>query len=150
MYFKESMQTFYSLVWGQCSDVMQARLEALGDYDTMSEKVDSIALLKAIRAQVYNFQSQKNKTNALHDAKRRLLMLCQDRQPTCPVYLDHFQNCVDVLEHFGGGIGPDPALVEQVLTRDGNTTATAATDELNVAREGGHQGIPGHSVPDGG
>jgi hypothetical protein len=69
------MQTLYSLVWGQCSDVMQARLEALDDYDAMSEKGDSLALLKAIRAQAYNFQSQKNKANALHDAKRRLLML---------------------------------------------------------------------------
>jgi hypothetical protein len=35
-----------------------------------------------------------------------------------------------------GGIGPDPALVKQILARDGNTTATAATDELNAAREG--------------
>jgi hypothetical protein len=31
----------------------------------------------------------------------------------------------------------DPALIEQRLTRDGNTTATAATDELNAARAGG-------------
>jgi hypothetical protein len=104
LYFEENMQTLYSLVWGQCSDVMQARLEALGDYDRMSEKgADSLALLKAIRAQAYNYQSQKNKANALHDAKRRLLMLCQDRHMTCPVYLNHFQNCVDVLEHCVGG-----------------------------------------------
>jgi hypothetical protein len=136
LYFEENMQTLYSLVCGQCSDIMQARLEALGDYDTMSEKGDLLVLLKAIRAQAYNFQSQKNKANALHDAKRRLLMLCQDRHTTCPVYLDRFQNCVDVLEHCGGAIGPDPALVKQILARDGNTTATAATDELNAAKEG--------------
>jgi hypothetical protein len=37
---------------------------------------------------------------------------------------------------WGGGIGPDPALVEQILARDGNTTATAATDELNATKEG--------------
>jgi hypothetical protein len=54
LYFGENMQTLYSLVWGECSDVMQARLEALGDYDTMSEKGDSLALLKAIRTQAYN------------------------------------------------------------------------------------------------
>jgi hypothetical protein len=73
----------------------------------------------------------------LHDAKRRLLMLCQDRHTTCPVYLDRFQNCVDVLEHCGGAIGPDPALlVEQILKRDGNMTVTAATDELTAAKEG--------------
>jgi hypothetical protein len=69
LYFKENMQTLYSLVWGQCSDVMQARVEVLDDYDAMSEKGDPLALLKAIRAQAYNFQSQKNKANALHHAK---------------------------------------------------------------------------------
>jgi hypothetical protein len=52
------------------------------------------------------------------------------------VYLDRFQNCVDVLEHCGGAIGPDPALVEQILARSNNTTETAATDELNAAKEG--------------
>jgi hypothetical protein len=46
LHFEENMQTLYSLVWGQCSDVMQARLEALDDYDAMSEKGDSLALLK--------------------------------------------------------------------------------------------------------
>jgi hypothetical protein len=66
LYFEENMQTLYSLVWGQCSDIMQARLEALDDYDAMSEKSDSLALLKAIRAQAYNIQSQKNKANAIH------------------------------------------------------------------------------------
>jgi alkaline phosphatase len=136
LYFDENMQTLYSLIWGQCSDVMQARVEASSDYDKMSESGDSLALLKAIKAQAYNFQSQKNKANALHDAKRQLLMLYQDRHTTCPVYLDRFQNCVDVLEHCGGAISPDPALVEQILARSDNTTATAATDELNAAKEG--------------
>jgi hypothetical protein len=57
LYFEENMQTLYSLIWGQCSDVMQARVEALSDYDTMSESGDSLALLKAIKVQAYNFQS---------------------------------------------------------------------------------------------
>jgi hypothetical protein len=142
LYFEENMQTLYSLIWEQCSDVMQARVEALGDYDTMSKLGDLLALLKAIKPQAYNFQSQKNKANALHDAKRRLLMMCQDRHTTCPVYLDRFQNCVDVLEHCGGAIGPDPALVEQILKRDGNMTATAATDELAAAKEGAIEEYP--------
>jgi hypothetical protein len=52
---EQNMQTLYSLIWGQCSDVMQARVEALSNYDTMSESGDSLALLKAIKAQAYNF-----------------------------------------------------------------------------------------------
>jgi hypothetical protein len=63
-------------------------------------------------------------------------MSCQDRHTTCPVYLDRFQNCVDVLEHCGGTIGPDPTILEQILQSDGNMTATAATDELTAAEEG--------------
>jgi hypothetical protein len=55
LYFEENIHTLYSLIWGQCFDVMQARVEALSDYDVMSDSGDSLTLLKAIKAQAYNF-----------------------------------------------------------------------------------------------
>jgi hypothetical protein len=150
LYFDENMQTLCSLIWGQCSDVIHARVEASSDYDKMSESGDSLALLKAIKAQAHNFQCQKNKANALHDAKRRLLMIYQDRHTTCPVYLDRFQNCVDVLEHCGGAIGPDPALVKQILARSDNTTATRRDGRAERSKGGGHRGIPRDGIHTGG
>jgi hypothetical protein len=81
LYFEENMQTLYSLIWGQCSDVMQARVEALSDYDTMSESGDSLALLKAIKAQFSEPEEQ---------GKR----IARRKQPTtCPMYLETASTC---------------------------------------------------------
>jgi hypothetical protein len=75
-------------------------LEALNSYSAMSEDFDSLALLKAIKAIAFNFQSQKYKPNALNESKRRLYLLIQDKFTTCLGYLDRFQNSVDVIQHW--------------------------------------------------
>jgi hypothetical protein len=66
-YLKENLKTLYSLIWGQCTDVMRARIKALDKHNNMSNTGDPIALLKAIKALVYNFQSQKYRPLAIHD-----------------------------------------------------------------------------------
>jgi hypothetical protein len=57
-YLKENLNTLDSLVWGQCTDAMRARIDAIDEHNEMSNKGNSIALLKAIKALDYNFQSQ--------------------------------------------------------------------------------------------
>jgi hypothetical protein len=52
-HLKENLIPLYSLIWGQCTNVMQARIEALKQHDKMSNTGDSIALLKAIKALIY-------------------------------------------------------------------------------------------------
>jgi hypothetical protein len=44
-YLKENLKTLYSLIWGQCTNVMQARTDALDEHGRMSNTGDSIALL---------------------------------------------------------------------------------------------------------
>jgi hypothetical protein len=67
---QENRKTLYSLVWGQCTYVIRARLEALETHRNMSDIADSIKLLKAIKALVFDFQSQKYGPQALHKSKR--------------------------------------------------------------------------------
>ena len=128
MYLQENLKTLYSLVLGQCTDVVLAKLEASDTYNEMSEEADSMKLLKEIRALVYNFQSQKYAPQALHEGKRRFYLLSQDKHSTCQAYLERFQNCVDVIEHCGGSIGQEPGLVRKVL-EDKGLIAEAATQE---------------------
>jgi hypothetical protein len=111
MYLQENLKTLYSLVLGQCTDVVLAKLEARDTYNEMPDEADSIKLLKEIRALVYNFQSQKYAPQALHEGKRRFYLLSQDKHSPCQVYLERFQNCVNVIEHCGGFIGQEPGLV---------------------------------------
>ena len=83
MYLQENVKTLYSLVLGQCTDVVLAKLEASDTYNEMSEEADSMKLLKEIRALVYNFQSQKYAPQALYEGKRRIYLLSQDKHSTC-------------------------------------------------------------------
>jgi hypothetical protein len=96
---EENLRTLYTLVWGQCTEIVRARVEALPNYKEMSEEFDALALLKAIKSIAYNFQSQKYKPNALNDSKRRLYVLVQGTFVTCQVYVDRFENCIDVIQH---------------------------------------------------
>ena len=45
---EENMKKLYMLLLGQCSEVMQAELKSLPNYDTLTTAYNSIALLKAI------------------------------------------------------------------------------------------------------
>jgi hypothetical protein len=55
----ENLKTAYSLIWGQCSDLMRQRLESASNFQVISTSGDAIELLKLIKSITYNFQSQR-------------------------------------------------------------------------------------------
>jgi hypothetical protein len=69
---EENMKTAYTLVWGQCSDMMRQRIETYNVYSEISTTGDVIALLKIIKGINFNFQSQKHVPVSLHEAKKSL------------------------------------------------------------------------------
>jgi hypothetical protein len=60
---------------------------------------DGLALLKAIKNLVYNFQSQKYLSYALDESVRRVYLCAQGRHTTTSAYMEKFQNIVDVIKH---------------------------------------------------
>ena len=46
---EDNMTTLYNLVWGQCSDAMQQKLEGMLTYHDISANKEAIALLIAIQ-----------------------------------------------------------------------------------------------------
>lgn len=116
-YLTENIKTIYSLAWGQCSDIMRQKLEALVEFEALSAEGNGIALLKAIKALTYNFQSQKYLPHALHESKRRFYIHSQGQHVTTQAYLEQFQNIVDVIEHSGGGIGSEPG-IDSIIAKE--------------------------------
>ena len=112
---EENVKKVYSLIWGQCTDAMRQRIEALDTFAEMSRKGDGVGLLKALKAAAFNFQSQKNLEHALHESKRRFYMCSQGKYNTTQAYLETFQNTVDVVEHSGGQLGLDPGTIKAIL-----------------------------------
>jgi hypothetical protein len=62
-----------------------------------------------------------------------LYVLIQDKFTTCQGYLDRFQNCVDVIQHCGGSIGNEPAIVNEALIADGVDPDLATQDQISAA-----------------
>jgi hypothetical protein len=48
-WFEEDMKKVYSLIWGQCTESLRAKLEAVGGYLLMKTHYDTIDLLKSIK-----------------------------------------------------------------------------------------------------
>jgi hypothetical protein len=67
----ENIMTAYSLIWGQCSNVMRQKVETCTYFSMISQKGDAIVLLKLIKDVAYNYQVQKYVPQALHEAKNR-------------------------------------------------------------------------------
>ena len=132
-YLEENLKTLYSLVWGQCTDLIRARIEALDAHKQMFEDGDSIGLLIAIKALVYNYQSQKYKPLALHENMRRFYLIYQERNMTCQAYMEKFQNTVDVLDHCGAGAGNMPGLLQAILEESSINPDNATKEQVATA-----------------
>jgi hypothetical protein len=81
------MKTLYSLIWGQCMDIMRTKIELLAAFEAMSSTSNTLELLNPINNIVFNFQSQRYKPEALHKATRRFHLLQQDRITMVQAYL---------------------------------------------------------------
>jgi hypothetical protein len=134
-YLEDNMKTVYSLVWGQCTDMTRQKLESLDAFDAITAGGDGLALLKAIKDLVYNFQSQKYLPHALHESKRRFYLCAQSKFATTSTYLEQFQNTVDDIEHSGGTIGKDPGIMNSLAAKKGVDIGNMEPDALNDLAE---------------
>jgi hypothetical protein len=65
----ENIRTTYSLILGQCTDAMGAKLESKPDHQTIATASNGIQLMKNIKLVLFSFQSQKYRHAALHESK---------------------------------------------------------------------------------
>ena len=130
---RENVKTLYALVWGQCSDIMRQKVEGTDTYSTIMSDHDGLKLLASIKEIVYQFQSSKYVMHAVHEATRRFYTYAQGKYTTTAVYLEQYQNIVDVIEHVGGSIGKNDGLVKayaKMKSIDITTTTGTALTEL--------------------
>jgi hypothetical protein len=127
------METIYSLIFGQCTEYMMAKLKGLPDYGNFNDSVDLIKLLKAIKGLTYHFEGQRYQALALHGALTRFYMIRQDRSTTNAQYLEKFQTNVAVVEQFGGNIDRNAGAVRAELEMAGFIDQTTAGNEEKLA-----------------
>jgi hypothetical protein len=88
---QENRKKTYSLIWGQCLDVMQQKVEAYPGYSNIAKTCNALALLQTIKNICYQFQVQKHLPQALHEAKRRFYNCHQLQNQSVQAYLNIFR-----------------------------------------------------------
>jgi hypothetical protein len=81
----ENNCALYSVVWGQCSKVMHAKLKSDDGYESMHEESGSLRLIKLIKGIKFKFESQKKIYLALDNAKCAFYAHHQGPEETNPV-----------------------------------------------------------------
>ena len=102
---QSNKRAVYAIVWGQCSLQMQSKIEALDDYEGKRDQCDCLWLLKEIRGVAHQFEGTRNIFISVHLAWERYYNFKQGPQQTLHSYFKDFQGIVEVLEHYGAGIG---------------------------------------------
>ena len=65
----ENLQKAYSLIFGQCTELLKSKLNSSINWDAMSSTHDMFALLEAIKKIIYKLEDQKYLPLSLHNAK---------------------------------------------------------------------------------
>ena len=85
------MQRAYSLVLGQCTELLRAKLKQSTDWATVSIAFDVLGLTRLIKAIVFKFDDQKFLPVSLHQAKQNFYNLRQGAM-TNAEYLEKYNN----------------------------------------------------------
>ena len=117
----ENIKTLYSLVWGQCSDVMRQKIEAHATYAAIYNSGDGLGLLRALKTTAFHFQGQKYIGHSVQEALKRYYNCAQGKFATTQSYMEHFQNTLDVVVHCGGTIAGNPGMEDSIIAERGLT-----------------------------
>jgi hypothetical protein len=128
--YSENCRTLFSLMLGQCSDYLKAKLSSLPIYSDIKESFDVLCLIKAIKQITYKLEESTYHLIALYDAKMRLSSLRQGKDVTNDKFLETFQTHVSVIEQFGGEISRDTTILIKELEIRGLSVKDATEAQI--------------------
>jgi hypothetical protein len=126
LYF-ENRDKVYTIVWGQCSEALQAKLKGTQAFRRYNPIKCPISLLKDIKQVSLKFENVTFKAFAIYDAKMALSHFYQTKQDSLHEYYMKFKDLIDALEHYRAEIGTDIGLVRDAAERDGQKDAESMT-----------------------
>ena len=111
----DNVQKAYSLVLGQCTDLLQSKLKQQATWAEVSNDQDVIRLISLIKSITFKFEDQKFLPLALYQAKANLYNMRQGNLSNHD-YLQRFNNLVDVATAYKGQLH-DQAIVDIVTEK---------------------------------
>ena len=126
----DNMGRTYEIIWGQCSDVMRAKVESSIGFDTVHENSDVLGLIKMIKLASFDFHSQKNSAHALIEVEKAFLNFLQ-RDASTELYHEQFKSLYEAFVSCGGSLGYNIGLIEKHLMELGVTLAGSSPSQMS-------------------
>jgi Reverse transcriptase (RNA-dependent DNA polymerase) len=108
---ESNLRKLFTLVWGQCTDVMREKLEALDQWETIKKDYDALALLKQIKTINFKFEDQKYVYGSVYYANKRFYNYKQAAEDSANEHYEKFNNLISVVDAYGGTIGHEKILL---------------------------------------
>ena len=112
MRLKQTLHAMYTIIWGQCSQLMKTQVQACATFEKMKKDSDAALLLREIRGISYKFDLHISVYEAIDEAHKRLINCRQQPHDSNTIFLKIFKTNVEVLEHYGGKIGYDTGFTD--------------------------------------
>jgi hypothetical protein len=124
---ESNSRSIYTIVWGQCSPMVQSKVESFDEFEAKSGDCDCVWLLKEIQGITHRFEGTRNVFISLDDAWSSYYSYRQGNKQTLHDYLKEYQGLVQVLEHYGSALGAEGPYQDAV--KDDVMAETGPTDE---------------------
>src|SRR5210317_616815 len=122
----------YSLIWGQCTANMMAKLKTLSDYEEIKKDLDTIKLLINIKKICYNFQDKKYAPSAIAKVLNRCDNCKQTENISDQKFLDKYNDTVRLMKTSGIIMNVAELIIKQ---EHGKTSSKSFDEKLQLQEE---------------
>ena len=127
----------YTILWDQCSQEVQDKLETSNDWDKVQWEQSLHHLITKIKRICAGFDNHKQENFTLMQALKTLFLYIKGKKESMEEYLRNFESLWDTVEAFGGSPGMQKGLIKGLLATTGRVAnpskITAA--EITAAEE---------------
>lgn len=126
------LRNTFSIVWGQCTEKMRAKLNAQEGFKLIKQKKDTVDLLVMIKKLTHLFDSRRYPIMLIVAADLKLRQFYQGREMSTEQYYRSFMELSAIILGFGGYIGNHPFMVKSKL---GEITGAEFDDKRDYTQE---------------
>lgn len=126
----------YTLILGQCSKALKAKLKGQDDWEACEENSDVIQLLSSIKVWMMNHQDTLYPTMASANTISTIFKMYQYRHENLEDFRTRFETAVEVFDHIGVNFGAGlTKLTNEVLAESKLRRETATLEQLKEAEK---------------
>lgn len=133
--FKSDKSKSYTIILGQCSPALKAKLKGQDTWEDIGNKSDVVMLLKSIKVWMMNQQESSCPTVSTLLTILNMFKMSLFRYEKLEDFRTRFESAVEVIEHIGVDFGKCLTKMVSKVLKNGNLTLSNATREKISAAE---------------